>query len=93
MVSHIKNVSQKDAAALLLSQSTPGTVQDGKVPGTRTCTVPPYDHFPPLDYLEFDHDVVESLGIDPGVADALGIGNAAKGRIKGYVQFLSGCRQ
>jgi len=85
LVSHVKGVSQKDAAALLLSQSTPGTVRDGKVPGTRTSTVPPHDHFPPLDYLEFDHVVVESLGIDPSVAEALGIGYAAKGMMKGYV--------
>jgi DNA primase len=85
LVSHVKSVSQKDAAALLLGQSTPGTVQDGKVPATRSSTVPPYDHFPPLDDLEFDHVVVESLGIDPSVAEALGIGYAAKGMMKGYV--------
>jgi hypothetical protein len=32
LVSHVKNVSQKDAAALMLGQSPPGTVQDGKAP-------------------------------------------------------------
>jgi hypothetical protein len=85
LVSHVKGVSQKDAAGLLLGQSTPGTVQDGRVPSTGTSTVPPHDHFPPLDYLEFDHVVVESLGIDPSVAEALGIGYAPKGMMKGYV--------
>jgi hypothetical protein len=44
LVSHVKGVSQKDAAALLLGQSEPGTVQDGKVPGTST--VPPPRPFP-----------------------------------------------
>jgi len=78
-------VSQKDAAALLLGQSGPGTVQDGKVPVTSTSTVPPHDHFPPLDYLEFDHVTVESLGIDASTAEALGIGYAVKGMMKGYV--------
>jgi len=83
LVSHVKGVSQKDAAALMLGQSTPGTVQDGKVPSTST--VPPHDHFPPLDYLEFDHVTVESLGIEAKTAEALGIGYAAKGMMKGYV--------
>jgi hypothetical protein len=31
LVSHVKGVSQKDAAALLLGQSEPGTVQDGNL--------------------------------------------------------------
>jgi len=31
--------------------------------------------------------VVESLGIDPSVAEALGIGDAAKGMMNGYVAF------
>jgi hypothetical protein len=31
-----------------------------------------------LDYLEFDHATVESLGIAPETAEALGIGYAAK---------------
>jgi hypothetical protein len=39
------------------------------------------DHFPPLDYLEHDHITVEALGL----AEALGIGYAPKGMMKGYV--------
>jgi hypothetical protein len=84
LVSHVKSVSQKDAAALMLGQSAPGTVQDGKVPNG-TSTVPPHDHFAPLDYLEFDHVTVEALGIEAGTAEAVGIGYAAKGLMKGYV--------
>jgi hypothetical protein len=82
LVSHVKGVSQKDAAGLMLGQSGPGTVQDGKVPSTST--VPPHDHFPPLDYLEFDHVTVEALGIEAGTAEALGIGYTPKGLMKGY---------
>jgi hypothetical protein len=52
---------------------------------TGTSTVRPHDHFPPLDYLEFDHVVVESLGIDAATAEALGVGYAGKGMMKGYV--------
>lgn len=85
LVSHVKGVSQKDAAALLSAQSGPGTVQSTSTVQNGTSTIPPHDHFPPLDYLEFDHVVVESLGIDPSTAEALGIGYAAKGMMKGYV--------
>jgi hypothetical protein len=35
--------------------------------------------------LEFDHVTVESLGIAADTAQALGIGYAAKGLMKGYV--------
>jgi len=84
LVSHVKSVSQKDAAALLLSQATPGTVRStSAVPATSTGTV--QDHFPPLDYLEFDHVTVEALGLSPETAEVLGIGYAPKGMMKGYV--------
>jgi hypothetical protein len=82
-VSHVKGVSQKDAAALMLGSETKGTVQSTST--VQNGTVPPHDHFPPLDYLEFDHVVVESLGIDASTAEALGIGYAPKGLMKGYV--------
>jgi DNA primase len=68
LVSHVKAVSQKDAAA--------STVQ-----GTSTVQ----DKFPPLDYLEADHITVEALGLSPETAEALGIGYAPKGMMKGYV--------
>lgn len=85
LVSHVKAVSQKDAATLLLGQGSPGTVQSTSTVQNGTSTVPAHDHFPPLDYLEFDHVVVESLGIDATTAEALGIGYAGKGIMKGYV--------
>jgi hypothetical protein len=69
----------------MLGQSAPGTVDDGKEPSTGARTVPPHDHFPPLNYLEFDHVTVESLGIASDTAEALRIGYAPKGMMKGYV--------
>jgi DNA primase len=83
LVSHVKGASQKDAAALMLGAETKGTVQSTST--AQNGTVPPHDHFPPLDYLEFDHVVVESLGIEASTAQALGIGYASKGLMKGYV--------
>jgi DNA primase len=85
LVSHVKGVSQKDAAALMLGQSAPGTSTATSSVQNSTSTVPPHDHFPPLDYLEFDHVTVESLGIEAATAEALGIGYAPKGMMKGYV--------
>jgi hypothetical protein len=83
-VPHVKNVSQKDATALLLSRSTPGIVRStGAVPATSTSTV--QDHFPPLDYLEFDHFTIEALGLDSDTAETLGIGYAGRGLMKGFV--------
>lgn len=82
LVSHVKAVSQKDAAALMLGQSGPGTVQStSTVQSTGTVQ----DKFPPLDYLETDHITVEALGISPETAEALGIGYAGRGMMKGYV--------
>jgi hypothetical protein len=36
-------------------------------------------------YLEHDHVTVEALGLAPETAEALGIGYAPRGRMKGYV--------
>jgi DNA primase len=84
LVSHVKNLSQKDAATLMLGQSSPGTVRStSPVPATGTSTV--QDKFPPLDYLEADHITVEALGLSQETAEALGIGYAPKGMMKGYV--------
>jgi hypothetical protein len=41
--------------------------------------------FPQLDYLEADHITVEALGLSQETAEALGIGYAPKGMMKGYV--------
>jgi DNA primase len=83
LVSHVKGVSQKDAAALMLSQPSPGTVQNRT--SNSTSTVQVQDKFPPLDYLEADHITVEALGLSQETAEALGIGYAPKGMMKGYV--------
>jgi hypothetical protein len=73
LVSHVKGMSQKDAAALMLGQAGPGTVTS-TVRGTSTVQ----DKFPPLDYLEADHITVEALGLSQETAEALGIGYARR---------------
>jgi hypothetical protein len=85
LVSHVKGVSQKNAAALMLGKSGRGTVTS-TVQGTSTVQ----DKFPPLDYLEADHITVEALRLSQETAEALGTGYAPKGMMKGYVAFPSG---
>jgi hypothetical protein len=76
-------VSQKDAAALILGAETKGTVQSTSTVQNGTSTV--QDKFSPLDYLEADHITVEAFGLSQETAEALGIGYAPKGMMKGYV--------
>jgi hypothetical protein len=76
LVSHVKALSQKDAAALMLGQPALGAVQ-----GTSTVQ----NKFPPLDYLEADHITVEALGLSQERAEVLGLEYVPKGMMKGYV--------
>jgi hypothetical protein len=64
-----------------------GTVQK-PVPATGTSTGTVSKEragFAPLDYLEPSHEAVEAVGFDPIVAEALGIGYAPKGMLRGTV--------
>jgi CHC2 zinc finger len=84
LVSHVKSVSQKDAAGLLLEHSTPGIVRStSAVPATSTGTV--QDHFPRSIIWSSTHVTVEALGLDPETAETLGIGYAGRGLMKGFV--------
>lgn len=88
LVAHIKDCSVKEAAQFLVngtgtSKST-GTSRQVTVPegatakeGTKT--------FPPLTYLESDHDAVHAVGFSPEFAAKHGIGFANKGILRGTV--------
>jgi hypothetical protein len=58
-------------------------IQGGKV--RSATTVPPHDHFQPLDYLGIRSRYGRTFGNSPDSAEALGIGYAPKGMMKGYV--------
>ena len=86
LAAHIRNETVKDAASFLA-----GTLQDtGTSTGTGTGTVSK-NHakegpgFQPLDYLEAEHPAVEAVGFEPETAQALGIGYAGKGIMRGTV--------
>jgi len=81
LAAHVRNVSNKEAAEFLM-----GTVQVQK-PGTVASTVSKdqASGFQPLDYLQADHDAVAAVGFDAETAQALGIGYAPKGLMRGMV--------
>lgn len=75
LAAHIKGIAQKDAAQFLVGSSSPPTVQkEARTGGMQ-----------PLDYLEPSHPAVEAIGFDLESAEAIGLGFAGTGTLKGYV--------
>lgn len=82
LVAHVRDESPKDAAQWLhgLVHAT------STVPSTSTSKSKDHaEGFQPLDYLEPGHDAVQAVGFDPETAQALGIGFAPKGILRGLV--------
>lgn len=91
LVSKIEGCSQRDAAEIIAECFEEGTVpKNGTVPREQS-TVPSARgkqadrSLQPLPYLEADHPAVEAVGFDEATADALGIGYAKKGIMRGTV--------
>lgn len=74
LVAHVKGVSVKEAARLIVSGMKPQKPEETQ---TRT--------FEPLTYLEHDHEALAVLGLDTDTAIVLGIGYAKKGMMRGRV--------
>lgn len=76
LVQLVNDCSAKDAAAWI-------------EPLEKTDKSPPKSKgergFKPLDYLQHDHAAVEALGLDPEDAEALGMGYAPRGVMRGKV--------
>jgi hypothetical protein len=81
LVSHVKGLSQKDAAALMLGQSGPGTVRSCTVQSTGTVQ----DKFLPSIISKPTTSLWKLWACSQETAEALGIGYAPKGMMKGYV--------
>ena len=75
LVSHLKGLPAKEAARFL----------SGTVPEEKPKAEKPSVGFKQLDYLQPEHDAVVALGLDPDVAQALGIGYAPRGVLKDTV--------
>jgi DNA primase len=84
LASHILGVGQRDSAQQIAEHF--GLLDREEAPAPRqTRQEPRSEAFGPLDYLEADHPAVEAVGLDKATAEALGIGYASRGLMRGTV--------
>lgn len=92
LIAHVKGIGMCDAGELVQAQLY-GT-ENRTVQATSTSTVPDKpaqrddnatNGLAPLDYLQADHEMVQAIGLSAQTAEALGIGYAAKGTLRGHV--------
>lgn len=86
LAAHVLDVSVKEAAQQLARHA--GLAEEAPTASSRT--VPKSEggegsKLSPLSYLEHDHAAVLAIGFDPSVAEALGIGYAPRGIMRGTV--------
>jgi DNA primase len=86
LVAHIRGASQREAALEMAEHFR--VAQTSKSAPDETSKSHQADHskgMKPLDYLEHEHDAVQVLGFDAETAQALGIGYAGKGLMRGTI--------
>jgi DNA primase len=76
LIAKVKDITPKEAAEWLVGGTSPRTVPDRE---------PVPEQFQPLDYLDPEHEAVDAVGFPADVAQAVGIGYAPKGTLKGTV--------
>lgn len=81
LVEFVNNVSAREAAAWIMGDTAP----EKKPVTASTLGGKSSEGFSPLQYLEPRHPAVEALGIEPDVAELLGIGFCPRGVLKGTV--------
>lgn len=87
LTAHVRGCSVRDAAEWLggtVSKPVPVT-SNKELVSKKDATAPPAPGFQPLSYLDAEHPAVETVGFDPETAQALGIGYASKGILRGTV--------
>jgi DNA primase len=86
LAAHIRNCSMRDAALFIHEHlRARGADGDDTEPDESKLDTASTSRLQPLDYLLFEHEAVQALGIDPKAAEALGIGYAKKGIMRGRV--------
>lgn len=75
-VAHIKGCGQKEAAQFLAGDTVPPEKEQEERSERG---------FKPLDYLQTEHEAVVALGFDSSVAEAVGLGYAPRGVMRGTV--------
>ncbi len=81
LVQLVNDCSVKEAAQFLVGDTPPLE----KPKGQSKKGAEARGGFRALDYLEYDHPAVETLGFDPEIAEQLGLGYAPRGVLKGKV--------
>jgi hypothetical protein len=81
LVAHIKGCSQREAATELQERFIGNAPKRIETRPTET------DELQPLDHLSADHPAIDALGLSVAACEALGIGYAAKGMMRGRVAF------
>ena len=79
LIGHVRQCTVKDAAQWLAGDRPHGDTKPKEKADK------PSEGFKPLEYLQAEHPAVEAIGFDPDVAQALGIGFAPRGVLKGTV--------
>jgi DNA primase len=82
-VAHIRGCSQREAAAEIAEHFKVGQPQPAKA--AAATPKPSSGGMAALDYLEHSHEAVQVLGFDAETAQALGIGYAGKGLMRGTI--------
>lgn len=77
LASHIKKLPAKEAAQWLAGDEPKEKPKQEAQPSE--------GGFKALDYLQHDHEAVSAIGFEPDVAQALGLGFAPRGILKGTV--------
>ncbi len=80
LVAYVQDIPVKEAAAWLQ-----GTAPEERPQKAQKDRREARGGFKALDYLQHDHEAVEALDLDPDVAQALGIGYAPRGVLRGTV--------
>lgn len=78
-LAHVRGGTVKEAAEWLAGDRPRGDTKP------KENVDKPNEGFKPLEYLQAEHPAVEAIGFDPDVAQALGIGFAPRGVLKGTV--------
>ena len=82
LVAHVRGTSQREAAQEMAEHFRIAQPKQEDAPKPQAMTG---GGMKPLDYLEHEHDAVQVLGFDPETAQALGIGYAGKGLMRGTI--------
>jgi|GEM_PF-862978 len=94
LVARMQHVSPRDAAQQIAkrfnfgnSSNSDHSHRDNRSDITKPAPAPATDGLQPLDHLKTDHPAIEALGLTVPICEALGIGYAAKGIMRGRIAF------